>query len=64
MYKDLVKSRNLHYVMERKCEGGGFCFYRLEEPNCSDTYYALSILNFLGADFNFQPTMLLRVYCF
>jgi hypothetical protein len=27
---------------------GGYCFYKLEEPNGSDTYFALSILNWLG----------------
>ncbi len=41
----------VNYVMERKCKEGGFCFYRLEEQNASDTYYALSILNLLEINY-------------
>jgi hypothetical protein len=48
---DELKKQAINYVMERKCKEGGFCFYRLEEPNASDTYYALYILNLLD---NFQ----------
>jgi len=36
------------YVQDRRCCGGGYCFYRLEEPNSSDTYWALAILHRLG----------------
>ena len=36
------------YIMERLCENGGFCFYRLEEPNASDTYFAVLTLRHLG----------------
>ncbi len=33
----------LRYVDDRRCEDGGYCFYRLNEPNAGDTRYALSI---------------------
>jgi len=36
------------YVRDRRCCEGGYCFYRLEEPNSSDTYWALAILHRLG----------------
>lgn len=36
------------YVRERRCRDGGYCFYRLEEPNSSDTFWALAILHRLG----------------
>lgn len=48
---DECKELVVHYVMERKCKKGGFCFYRLEEPNASDTYYALSTLDLLSINF-------------
>ncbi|MGV8078578.1 MAG: prenyltransferase/squalene oxidase repeat-containing protein [Syntrophales bacterium] len=38
----------VRYIRERRCKGGGYCFYRLEEPNGSDTYHALSSLRWLG----------------
>ncbi len=40
--------RTFQYVLSCQCHSGGFCFYRLEEPNGSDTYFALAILNLLG----------------
>jgi len=36
------------YVRCRRCRNGGYCFYRLEEPNSSYTYWALAILHRLG----------------
>lgn len=57
MYKGGLKVRTINYVMECKCKEGGFCFYRLEEPNGADTYYALSILNLLGVDFKDKDTV-------
>ncbi len=42
----------IDYTKARHCRKGGFCFYRLEEPNGSDTYYAISILTMLGIVFN------------
>ncbi len=53
---DKCKEQAVNYVMERKCKQGGFCFYRLEEPNASDTYYALSILNLLDINFKDNNT--------
>lgn len=35
----------IDYIMQRRCQqAGGYCFYRLEEPNGSDTFYALATL--------------------
>lgn len=33
----------LRYVDGRRCIDGGYCFYRLPEPNAADTRYALAI---------------------
>ncbi len=33
----------LKYIEERKCTNGGYCFYRQDEANSSDTYYAIAI---------------------
>jgi len=44
-----MREKILAYVEERRCREGGFCFYKLEEPNGSDTYFALSILDWLDA---------------
>lgn len=48
---EMLKRRTFYYVMDRRLAEGGFCFYRLKEPNASDTYYALSVLKILG----FEP---------
>ena len=52
-----LKDRVLQYVMDRKCRDGGFCFYRLEEPNGLDTYSALSVLNLLGVPLHDRKTV-------
>ena len=57
MDKDRLKERAINYIMARRCQEGGFCFYRLEEPNGSDTYYALSALSSLGMDMKDYDTM-------
>ena len=49
--------RVIRYVLERKCLSGGFCFYKLEEPNGSDTWFALSILDLLHHEFHDEPTV-------
>lgn len=54
---DEYKEQAVNYVIERQCKEGGFCFYRLEEPNASDTYYALSILNLLDINFKDENTV-------
>ena len=46
----------LRYVEDRRCDGGGYCFYRLPEPNAADTRYALSVRSRLGADPADPPT--------
>lgn len=46
----------VEYVLSRKCGKGGFCFYHLDEPNSSDTYYALSILQTLKIPFDDEKT--------
>jgi hypothetical protein len=48
MTTDSMRKKIFDYVEERRCREGRFCFYKLEEPNGSDTYYALSILDWLG----------------
>ena len=40
--------RTIRYIEERRCANGGFCFYRLDEPNGSDTYFAIATLHLLG----------------
>jgi hypothetical protein len=46
----------IRYVLNRECAQGGFCFYRLDEPYGSDTWFALSILNALAAPFDSEKT--------
>ena len=47
----MISSREdtIRYVSERRCESGGYCFYRLDEPNAGDTFYALAALEILDA---------------
>lgn len=54
---DDFRSRVIRYVLERRCRPGGFCFYKLEEPNGSDTWFALSILGFLHYEFRDESTV-------
>lgn len=58
MSEEALKARTLSYIMKRQCQTGGFCFYRLEEPNGSDTYYALATLRLLGKPFKEKSTIL------
>ena len=51
-----LKQKTLAYVRERLCKSGGFCFYRLEEPNGSDTCYAIEILSLLNRPFQDEST--------
>lgn len=40
------------YLLDRQSKDGGFCYYRsayLDEPNLSDTYYAVSALELIGS---------------
>ncbi len=52
-----LKDRVLRYVMERRCREGGFCFYKLKEPNGLDTCSALSVLNLLDVSFRDGKTV-------
>jgi len=38
----------VEYVRSRRCPSGGYCFYRLDEPNAGDTCFALGVLSLLG----------------
>jgi hypothetical protein len=57
MERDDFRSRIIRYVLERRCLSGGFCFYKLEEPNGSDTWFALSILHLLHYEFRDDATV-------
>jgi hypothetical protein len=41
--------QTIRYISERRCASGGYCFYRLDEPNAADTFYALASLDLLDA---------------
>jgi hypothetical protein len=51
------EERAVRYVTARRCRMGGYCFYELDEPNGSDTYYALSVLALLGSDSRDDDTL-------
>lgn len=57
MNSEPLRQRILDYVMDRQCRAGGFCFYKLEEPNGLDTYCALSLLSLLDVSFNDEKTV-------
>jgi hypothetical protein len=52
-----LRQKVIQYVLERKCMSGGFCFYRLEEPNGSDTWFALSVFDLLHYGFRDESTV-------
>jgi hypothetical protein len=52
-----IKERVVGYILERKCRDGGFCFYRLEEPNGADTYFSLAVLELLNISFRDPGTI-------
>jgi hypothetical protein len=56
MNKSEFKISIIDYVLQCRCQCGGYCFYRLEEPNGADTYFALSTLNHLKFDFEDEKT--------
>jgi len=39
----------IEYIQDRWCSSGGYCFYRLDEPNAGDTFHALASLAILNA---------------
>ena len=56
MPETTLSERACRYILERQCQSGGFCFYRLEEPNGADTFYALATLHLLGRKIKSIPT--------
>jgi hypothetical protein len=57
MITEPYRTRVIQYITERRCPDGGFCFYRLNEPNAADTYYTVSSLTLLGEHFNDDLTV-------
>jgi hypothetical protein len=51
------KKHVLNYITERRCHKGGYCFYRQEEPNLSDTFFALTSQQLLGIEFGDELTL-------
>ncbi|HDR73808.1 MAG TPA: hypothetical protein ENN85_07855 [Methanoculleus sp.] len=49
MITDVERNEILRYITERRCTDGGYCHYRLDEPNAADTFYALDSLRLLDA---------------
>lgn len=47
----------VQYVQERRCPSGGYCFYRLDEPNAGDTFHALQVLSLLGEKVRDEETV-------
>lgn len=47
----------VRYVQERRCPSGGYCFYRLDEPNAGDTFHALQVLSLLGEKVRDEETV-------
>ena len=52
-----IKQNASRYILERVCPGGGFCFYRLDEPSPQDTYFALATLDLLQVPYEAVPTI-------
>lgn len=44
MLSEGEKEKTIRYISDRHCPGGGYCFFQLDEPNLSDTWYALGCL--------------------
>jgi hypothetical protein len=47
----------VEYVRARRCPSGGYCFYRLDEPNAGDTCFALGILSLMGENETDEKTV-------
>ncbi|MDH7510079.1 MAG: prenyltransferase/squalene oxidase repeat-containing protein [Methanolinea sp.] len=43
-----IPAGTVEYARSRRCPSGGYCFYRLDEPNAGDTCFALGILSLMG----------------
>ncbi len=53
-----LPARTGDYVRDRRCPAGGYCFYRLDEPNAADTYCALLNLTLMGEENSDEETVL------
>ena len=48
----------IRYIRDRRCASGGYCFYRLDEPNAGDTFFALASLGLMDAlPYNDEATL-------
>lgn len=56
MFNEEITRSCIEYIAARRCQDGGYCFYRLNEPNPADTYFALDALRILGAVPEDPPT--------
>jgi hypothetical protein len=52
-----IEPQATRYILDRACPSGGFCFYRLDEPNPQDTYFALATLRLLQKEYNEERTI-------
>ncbi len=56
MLSEGEKEKTICYISDRRCPSGGYCFYQLNEPNLSDTWYALGCLEAQQAAFSDNTT--------
>ena len=49
MISDVERNQTIQFIIDRRCASGGYCYYRLDEPNAADTFFALDTLRLLGA---------------
>jgi hypothetical protein len=49
MIENAITEPCIRYIADRRFPDGGYCFYRLNEPNVADTFFALDTLRTLGA---------------
>lgn len=49
MISDVEQNQTIRFITDRRCASGGYCYYRLDEPNAADTFFALDTLRLLGA---------------
>jgi hypothetical protein len=48
MISDVKRKETIRFIADRRCASGGYCHYRLDEPNAADTFFALDTLRILG----------------
>lgn len=56
MVEEIPMRAVIRYISERRCPEGGYCFYRLPEPNAADTHAALEAYTRLGGVWNDPQT--------